>query len=70
LWADINARVMKGYNAKAYKASRADLFATIDKPALKQLPDEPYAFVSESAADSSPTTTSKSTATGIPRRSA
>jgi transposase len=36
---DINARVMKGYNA-----SRADLFATIDKPALKQLPDEPYAF--------------------------
>ncbi len=36
---DINARVMKGYNA-----SRAELFATIDKPALKQLPDEPYAF--------------------------
>ncbi len=36
---DINARVMKGYNA-----SRANLFATIDKPALKQLPDEPYAF--------------------------
>jgi transposase len=39
LVADINARVMKGYNA-----SRAELFATIDKPALKELPDEPYAF--------------------------
>ena len=37
---DINARVMKGYNA-----SRAELFATIDKPALKALPDDPYAFV-------------------------
>ena len=36
---DINARVMKGYNA-----SRAELFATIDKPALKALPDDPYAF--------------------------
>lgn len=39
LVADINARVMKGYNA-----SRAELFATIDKPALKELPHEPYAF--------------------------
>ena len=36
---DINARVMKGYDA-----SRAELFAAIDKPALKSLPDEPYAF--------------------------
>jgi transposase len=36
---DINARVMKGYNA-----SRAELLATIDKPALKELPNEPYAF--------------------------
>lgn len=37
--ADVNARVMKGYDA-----SRAELFAAIDKPALKKLPDEPYAF--------------------------
>jgi transposase len=36
---DINARPMKGFNA-----SRAELFATIDRPALKSLPDEPYAF--------------------------
>ena len=36
---DINARPMKGFNA-----SRAELFATLDKPALKSLPDEPYAF--------------------------
>ena len=36
---DINARVMRGYGA-----SRAELFAAIDKPALKALPDEPYAF--------------------------
>ena len=36
---DINARLMKGFNA-----SRTELFATIDTPALKNLPDEPYAF--------------------------
>jgi transposase len=36
---DINARLMKGFNA-----SRAELFAAIDKPALKELPHEPYAF--------------------------
>ena len=36
---DINTRVMKGYDA-----SRVELFTTIDKPALKSLPDEPYAF--------------------------
>jgi transposase len=36
---DINARLMKGFDA-----SRAELFATIDKPALKDLPNEPYAF--------------------------
>jgi hypothetical protein len=36
---DINARLMKGFNA-----SRAELFATIDTPALKNLPDELYAF--------------------------
>jgi transposase len=36
---DINARIMKGYDA-----SRVELFAAIDKPALKPLPAEPYAF--------------------------
>ena len=36
---DINARVMKGYDA-----SRVEPFAAIDKPALKPLPGEPYAF--------------------------
>jgi transposase len=39
LVSDINARMMKGYDA-----SRAELFATIDKPALKNLPEQPYAF--------------------------
>jgi hypothetical protein len=39
LVANVNARPMKGYGA-----SRASLFAEIDKPALKKLPDEPYAF--------------------------
>ncbi len=36
---DINARLMKGLDA-----SRDELFTTIDKPALKNLPDAPYAF--------------------------
>jgi transposase len=36
---DINARLMKGFDA-----SRAELFTAIDKPALKDLPDAPYAF--------------------------
>ena len=36
---DLNARLMRGF-----EASRAELFATIDKPAMKELPDEPYAF--------------------------
>ena len=36
---DINVRVMKGYDA-----GRVELFTAIDKPALKALPDEPYAF--------------------------
>ena len=36
---DINARTMKGFNA-----SRAELFAALDRPALKALPDAPYAF--------------------------
>jgi transposase len=36
---DLNARVMR-----AYGLSRAELFATVDAPALKSLPAEPYAF--------------------------
>jgi transposase len=36
---DINARPMKGFNA-----SRSELFASLDTPALKDLPHEPYAF--------------------------
>jgi transposase len=39
LVADINARRMKGY-----EAGRAELFAEVDRPALRPLPDEPYAF--------------------------
>jgi transposase len=36
---ELNARIMK-----AYGASRAELFATVDAPALRPLPAEPYAF--------------------------
>ncbi len=36
---ELNVRVMRGYGA-----SRADLFATIDRPNLQPLPLEPYAF--------------------------
>ena len=36
---DLNARIMRGYGA-----SRAELFATLDAPALKPLPTQPYAF--------------------------
>lgn len=39
LVAELNARVMR-----AYGASRSELFATVDAPALKPLPPEPYAF--------------------------
>jgi transposase len=39
LVAELNARVMRGYGA-----SRAELFAAVDTPALKPLPAEPYAF--------------------------
>jgi len=39
LVAELNARVMR-----AYGASRAELFAAVDFPALKPLPAEPYAF--------------------------
>ena len=37
--AELNARVMR-----AYGMSRAELFATVDAPALKALPAAPYAF--------------------------
>lgn len=36
---DVNARVMRDYDA-----SRADLFAALDRPALKPLPKHPYIF--------------------------
>ncbi len=36
---ELNARIMR-----AYGASRAELFAQVDAPALKPLPTEPYAF--------------------------
>lgn len=36
---ELNARVMRGYGA-----SRADLFATLDRPNLRELPETPYTF--------------------------
>ncbi len=36
---ELNARIMRGYGA-----SRADLFATLDRPHLQALPSEPYIF--------------------------
>ena len=36
---ELNMRVMRGYGA-----SRADLFATLDRPHLQQLPEAAYAF--------------------------
>lgn len=39
LVAELNARVMR-----AYRMSRAELFAAVDAPALKPLPTEPYAY--------------------------
>jgi transposase len=39
LLVDLNARTMRGFNA-----SRAELFETIDRPALKPLPPEAYVF--------------------------
>ncbi len=39
LLGDLNARRMRGFGA-----SRAELFAEIDRPRLAALPDEPYAF--------------------------
>jgi hypothetical protein len=61
---DINTRLMKGFNA-----SRAELFAAIDRPALKEPPQEPYAFAVWKRCRVAPITMSRSTAIGIPRRS-
>ena len=36
---ELNLRVMRGYGA-----SRADLFATLDRPQLQPLPPHPYEF--------------------------
>ena len=36
---ELNMRLMRGYGA-----SRADLFATLDRPNLQSLPSEPYVF--------------------------
>ena len=36
---ELNMRVMRGYGA-----SRADLFATLDRPQLQPLPPHPYEF--------------------------
>ena len=36
---DLNTRVMRDYGA-----SRSDLFATMDRPALRSLPEVPYVF--------------------------
>ena len=36
---ELNMRVMRGYGA-----SRADLFATLDRPRLQPLPPHPYEF--------------------------
>jgi transposase len=36
---ELNMRIMRGYGA-----SRADLFATLDRPNLQPLPSEPYVF--------------------------
>ena len=36
---ELNMRVMRGYGA-----SRADLFATLDRPNLQTLPPEAYVF--------------------------
>ena len=63
---ELNMRVMRGYGA-----SRADLFATLDRPNLQPLPSEPDVFARQSTLGGSapvlhPTIMSKSTARGIP----
>ena len=63
---ELNMRVMRGYGA-----SRADLFATLDRPNLQPLPPEPYVFARPiwswvSAPASHRIITLRSTARGIP----
>ena len=65
----LNMRLMRGYGA-----SRADLFATLDRPNLQPLPPEPDVFACQytlggSAPVSRRTIMSKSTAPGIPSAS-
>ena len=62
---ELNMRVMRGYGA-----SRADLFATLDRPQLQSLPPHPYEFArpiwSWVSVPASPRTImSRSTAPGI-----
>ena len=62
---ELNMRMMRGYGA-----SRADLFATLDRPHLQPMPPEPYVFARQytlggSAPAWHPTITLKSTALGI-----
>jgi len=63
---ELNMRVMRGYGA-----SRADLFATLDRPSLQSLPPGPYVFARPiqawvSAPAWHPTIMLRSTALGIP----
>jgi len=67
---ELNMRVIRGYGA-----SRADLFATLDRPRLQPLPPHPYEFARQvlngvSGHASPQITTSRSTAPGIPCPSA
>ena len=56
--ADLNARVMRKVGV-----SRIELLETIERPALKALPSEPYHMPNGRSAGSHPTITSRSTIT-------
>ena len=66
---ELNMRVMRGCGA-----SRADLFATLDRPQLQPLPPHPCEFARRKRAPDCPRlppiTTSRSTVPGIPCPSA
>ena len=62
---ELHMRVMRGYGA-----SRADLFATINRPNLELLPPDPHRFARWKRARLAPTITCRSTGHGIPCRSA
>lgn len=63
---ELNMRVMRGYGA-----SRADLFATLDRPHLQPLPETAYAFARLGSAPGwRRTITSRWTTPGIPCPSA